>query len=245
MSNIRLVDTETGIVYELSVVDGNLTMDDIGGSGVDAYTVTDELTGIMYKLTVANSKLIMSKGATDDVRSRLIDYLPPFIQKYHEIKAIMNAEQVETDTAWIGTENVLNDQFIQDATQNGVARYEKILGITPKSTYTLDERKFNILAAMNVQLPYTVESLQSSLESLCGADGYTLVFDTDSYHMAVKLALNNANNLEAVKELLCNIIPANIVTDVGLFNQYMVLGGYTHEQLATYTHQGVREEMLS
>ena len=252
MSNIRLVDTETGIVYELSVVDGSLTMGGVvDGSDVSAYaltrelTLTDELTGIMYKLTVANSKLTMSEGGLAYVRSKLIDYLPPFVQKYNEIKTIMDAEQVEFDVAWIDAENVLNDQFVHSATEGGVERYEKILKIKPKSIHTLDERKFNILATMNVQLPYTMESLESSLRSLCGVGGYTLVFDTDNYHMAVKLALNNANNLEAVKELLYNMIPANIATDVNIFNQHAILSGYTHERLSAYTHQGLREEILS
>lgn len=174
----------------------------------------------------------------------LIDYLPSFVQEYKEIKAIMDAEQVSVETAWNDAENVLADQFVQDATENGVKRYEKLLGITPKATYTLDERKFNILARMNEQLPYTMESLNKSLRSLCGEDGYFLKLETDSYEMTVKLALSNENNMEAVKELLYKMVPANIVQHVGMFNTHSILSSFTHEQLAVYTHQQLREEVL-
>lgn len=175
---------------------------------------------------------------------KLIDYLPIFIQNYGEMSTIMNAEQVSVEKAWTGAENVMNDQFVTEATENGVKRWESILGIVPKATYTLEERKFNILARLNEQLPYTMESLKSALSSLCGADGYALKIDPDKYNLIVKLALANENNVKAVVTLLDKMIPASIVKKVMLFNTHSILGGFTHEQLAVYTHKEVREEIL-
>ena len=175
---------------------------------------------------------------------KLIDYLPIFIQNYAEIKAIMDAEQISIESAWIDAENVMNDQFVTEATENGVMRWERILSITPKAVYTLDERKFNILARLNEQLPYTIESLKAALTTLCGSDGYVLKLDTDKYSLLVKLALANENNVEAVVRLLNKIVPANIVKKVMLFNTHTILGEFTHEHLAKYTYKDVREEIL-
>lgn len=175
---------------------------------------------------------------------KLIDYLPPFIQEYKEIKAIMDAEQVSAENVWTDAESVLADQFVQDATENGVARYEKILGITPKGTYTLNERKFNIFARMNEQLPYTLESLESALISLCGEDGYTLKLDTNAYTLTVKLALANEHNVEAVENLLKKMIPANLIRNVRLFNTYTLLADLTYAQLGAYTYKQLREEIV-
>ena len=172
---------------------------------------------------------------------KLIDYLPPFVQEYREIKAIMDAEQISAETTWVDAENVLADQFVQDATENGVIRYERILKIVPKGNYTLDERKFNILARMNEQLPYSVKQLHSSLSSLCGEDGYTLKIDHNNYALTVKLALGNENNAEAVSQLLRKMIPANMMYNVMLFNTHTILNMYTHEQLSIYTQKQVRE----
>lgn len=175
---------------------------------------------------------------------KLIDYLPIFVQDYKEIKAIMDAEQHSVEGTWNDAENVMSDQFILDATENGVKRWESILGITPKITYTLEERKFNILARLNEQLPYTLDSLKRVLTSLCGETGYTLKLNADEYELVVKLALGNENNIEAVNRLLKKMIPANIVTAVDLFNTHIMLASYTHEQLSNYTHKAVREEIL-
>lgn len=175
---------------------------------------------------------------------KLIDYLPPFIQQYKEIKTIMDAEQFTIEVMWNDTENVFADQFVQDATENGVSRYEKILGITPKGTYTLEERKFNILARMNEQLPYTMKQLHNSLASLVGEDGYTLKLDANSYKLTVKLALSNENNIEAVEQLLYKMLPANIKSVVAMFNTHIIVSALTHGQLATYTHKQLREDIL-
>ena len=156
----------------------------------------------------------------------------------------MDAEQFVFEKGWTDAENVFDDQFIQNATENGVKRWEKILGITPKGTYTLDERKFNVLARMNEQLPYTMKQLHSSLTSLCGEEGYSLKLNADAYELTIKLALANENNIEAVEALLYKMLPANIMKNVGMFNTYLIVGGFTHEQLSSYTHKGVREEIL-
>lgn len=175
---------------------------------------------------------------------KLIDYLPTFVGEYKEIKAIMDTEQIVLEKLWEDTENVLSDQFVSSATEKGIARYEKILGITPKGTHTLSERRFDVLARMNEQLPYTMEQLHTSLATLCGKDGYALKLDADKYVLTIKLALGNENNKKTVEELSYKMLPANIVKIIMLFNTYSIVSNMTHEQLAEYTHRGIMEEIL-
>lgn len=173
---------------------------------------------------------------------KMIDYLPMFIQEYAEIKAIIDAEQVEVLKTWTDAEKAMRDQFIYDATENGVKRWETILKIIPKATYTLDDRKFNILARLNEQLPFTMEKLRVILSAMCGKDGYTVTMNSDKYILAVKLSLSNENNVEAVKNLLKRMVPANIVIAVSLFDTHAGLTKFTHEQLALCTHMELRRE---
>ena len=176
---------------------------------------------------------------------KLIDYLPIFVQDYAEIKAIMDTEQVDVGAVWTDAENVMKDQFVADATEYGVKRWESILGIVPKATYTLEERKFNILTRLTEQLPYTTESLSNVLSSLCGDDGYILEINYDTYEVVVKLPLSNINNFDAVKELLEKMIPANMVIHVIVrYNSNEKLYSFTHGELAAYTHKQLREENL-
>lgn len=175
---------------------------------------------------------------------KMLDYLPPFVQNFKEMVAIMNTEQPEFELAWKNAENTLDDQFVTTATINGIKRWEKIYNIVPKGTDTLDERRFVILSKMNEQPPYTMAALENVLTALCGEDGYTLFMNYNEYEMTVKLAVDNEKNFEAVVELLDKILPANIVRKVSLFNTYDMLSEFTHEQLARFTHDELRKSVL-
>lgn len=177
---------------------------------------------------------------------RLIDYLPSFIQEYHEMNKMMEVEQSEVDGLWVACGNALDDMFISYATENGVKRWEKIVGITPKDTDTLDERKFRILTKMNQELPYTIVKLNESLTVLCGKDGFEIELQPSNYHINVKLALSNQNNYQDVVDLLNKMIPANLTKKVQImYNGYKNLTQYTHSELTTYTHEILRNGVFA
>lgn len=152
---------------------------------------------------------------------KLIHYLPPFMQEYTEMQKVMESEQPEIDLLWIATEGVFADQFIQDATENGVSRWESMLGVSPKGTDTLDERKFRILSKLNQELPYTMRKLEQVLTTLCGSDGYSIKLNAAEYEIEIELGLANHNNYDEVKRTLKAMIPANLTQVITLlFNTW-------------------------
>ena len=178
---------------------------------------------------------------------KLIDYLPEFLKSIKEYKAILTdavqPEMVELNAA---IDNAMNDQFIMDATENGVSRWEKMLSIVPRASQSLDDRKFVILTRMNEQLPYTMTSLKKRLESLCGKNGYSVELDADQCLLTVRVALAAQNAFKAVCELLEEVVPANMVIDVSLlYNKNQTLSVYTHGQLSAYTHEELRNEVVN
>lgn len=176
----------------------------------------------------------------------LIDYLPHYMQEYKEIRAIMEAEQPEVDALWSAVDKAFSDQFILDATEYGVKRWESMLGISPKDTDSLNERKFRILTRLNQELPYTMTRLKESLTTLCGADGFSINLQAENRHVEVTLALGNQNNYQDVVNLLTTVLPANPTQYVRvMYNTHGVLAPFTHEQLAAYTHEQLRNEVLS
>lgn len=176
----------------------------------------------------------------------LIDYLPHYMQEYAEIKAIMKAEQPEIDSLWSSVEQALADQFILEASAYGVSRWESMLSISPKDTDTLDERKFRILTRLNQELPYTLTKLKEALTTLCGADGYFIDLQAAEYCITVKLAVGNYSNYQEVADLLAKMIPANLTQFVKvMYNTHDAVGNYRHVDLAAYTHQFIRSEVLN
>ena len=172
----------------------------------------------------------------------LIEYLPEFLRNVREYKAILtDGVEPEIVVLFRAIEDALNNQFIQDADEYGVQRWENILGITYKSDYTLDERKFAILTKINEQLPYTTRSMEKRLESLCGKDNYSVNVDVNNFTVNIGVALTARNSYNDVYAMLEEVVPANMVINLYLiYEQNKNWYGYTHEQLKAYTHNELR-----
>ena len=177
---------------------------------------------------------------------KLIDYLPPFVQNFLEMRHIMSAEQPEVDTLWNSCEDVLNESFIMTASENGLKRWEFITGVTPKDTDTLDERRFRILTKMNQELPYTMTKLQEVLTVICGEGNFFIDLQPNNYHIEIKLALTNSNNYGEVVDVLKKMIPANLTQHVQImYNSNKTFVEFTHAELAAYTHERLRNEVFT
>ena len=173
-------------------------------------------------------------------------YLPPVLQKIDELRAITEiGEQPEVDALRSAIETAQRNLFLQSAEEYGIMRWEKMLGIHPHSTDTLEERRFSVLAQLRDQRPTTYLFLKQQLGALCGEDGYTLKLSTDQYLLTVRLALTAKSNVQAVRRLIEAIKPANIAVDMDLlYNRNNKFEHRTHAQLAAYTHEALRSEVI-
>lgn len=179
------------------------------------------------------------------MRKKLQDYLPPILLKTYEFPLLCETEQPEIDRLHDAADAVLDAQFISTAGEYAISRYEKIFGVVPQDTDTLDERRFKVLTRINTQLPFSVRRLRQQLATLCGEDGYKLEVGGGKYTLTVKVALTAKRNQQAVEELLADIVPANMVCTTSLLcNQHADLTRFTHAQLALLTHFEIREEVL-
>ncbi len=65
------------------------------------------------------------------------------------MQQIAKAEDIEFSKLNISIRKVIRNMFVFTADDTGIRRFEKILGITAKTTQTLDERKLCVIYAMN------------------------------------------------------------------------------------------------
>lgn len=173
----------------------------------------------------------------------IIDYLPDIIKDVTEYQEIANAENPTINTLWENHRKTFNNQFINTLDEQGCARWEKMLDITPKGTATVEDRRLAILARINASLPYTYRQLENFLRNIC-ADDYTLALDNANYKLTVLLNLSRRNQFNEVAHLLSRVIPANIVFEVGLkYNQYETIRPYKYELLSDYTFHEIRAEI--
>ena len=112
---------------------------------------------------------------------KLIDYLPTVLRSVFEFMEITGAQQPEIERAWSALDFVMANQFIDDATEEGVAVWESELGIVSLNIETLENRKKRIKTAWTYGVVYTynwlVDWIKSSYEDnvpLPKLDGYVL-----------------------------------------------------------------------
>lgn len=180
-----------------------------------------------------------------DRNINLINYLPPILQNKMEYIEICKTQNNEFIFLWSKINDALNDQFLSDLTINGVKRWERIMKITPKSSETLEDRRFKIINRYLNKLPYTMTTLKQLLNTLCGENGYKVEYDNLTYTLKIRLELTVKNQLDEVIRNLKYIIPTNIVQDISLlYNQYQTVGKFTYNQLSKFTYAQIREEAI-
>lgn len=166
---------------------------------------------------------------------------PEAVGKIKEIDAIYKMNDIVNPM--VDAENLEKDLFIGTATENGIARREKLYSIIPKDTDTLDDRRYRVLAKENSEIPYTIRSLKRKLETLCGENGVTIELTEEK--ITVKVALAKKGMYEDTAKMLEEIVPLNIIANcLQMYNTYEILKSYTYGQLSNKTYAGLRNEVL-
>ena len=177
---------------------------------------------------------------------KLIDYLPPVLQQTREMQAVMEGEQPAVAGLWDAWKTVLDALFVRYANEQGLARWERMLGIRPRGTDSMEVRRVAVLARLNEQLPFTERTLRLMLDGVCGPGGYTLEVIYREYRVFVRVHLWEKRAMDEAAALLGRVVPANMVIDLGLrYNTHRMLRPRLHRMLRGTTHRALREEVLA
>lgn len=140
----------------------------------------------------------------------LMNHVPFFMKEVKEFQNIVKAENPEFDLLQDVSIDIMNNQFIQDSTEYGVERWEKLLSITPSKNETLDERKRMILTLINNTTPYTVRNLKKMLYNICEED-LIVHYENETFTLTIRFFSDLHGKLEQIQSLLNEIVPANLV----------------------------------
>lgn len=157
-------------------------------------------------------------------RKKLIDYLPPIMQNFKEIKEITNAEQKEVDLIDGEISKVLDNAFIEDCDEYGIKKYEKLVGVTPTAQDTLESRKLRVLIRWNDFIPYSYRVLIQKLNIFCGVNNYDISGDLKNYELFISTHLSIVGQTTELEKMLDKMLPVPIVFT--LFNdlEYELIG---------------------
>ena len=179
--------------------------------------------------------------------NKLIEYLPPYLQRYRELINITEAEYPEVDEVRKSIDLVMNEQFVATLDEYGCERWEAMLKIIIKPTDDLPLRRFRILSKLLSDLPYTERALRNVLTNLCGEKWYSLDIRHNDYYIMIWIEVEQMEQQQIVIDTVKRMIPANLILDVQInFRSHGWIKEHTltHGGLHKYSHRGIRTIVL-
>lgn len=160
-------------------------------------------------------------------RKKLIDYLPPIMQNFKEIKEITKAGQKEVDVLDGEISKVIDNAFIESCDEYGIKKYEKLVGVTPTAQDTLESRKSRVLIRWNNFIPYSYRALIRKLNVFCGVNNYDISGDLKIYELMIVTRLSSFGLSKELETMLNKMLPLNIALSVLNDLEYELVG-YIH-----------------
>lgn len=140
---------------------------------------------------------------------KLIDYLPPVLQSVMEFAAITGAQQPEIEAAWDALNLVMDNQFINTATEAGVTVWEKELNIVPLATDTLEDRKQRLKTAWTYGVVYTYNWLVNWLKTSCGESTHLPTINDYTLRVSLPVSVDYLHILDDMRRY----VAANVLID--------------------------------
>lgn len=140
---------------------------------------------------------------------KLIDYLPPVLQSVMEFAAITGAQQPEIEAAWDALNLVMDNQFIDTATDAGVTVWEKELNIVPLATDTLEDRKQRLKTAWTYGVVYTYNWLVNWLKTSCGESNPLPIINDYTLRVSLPVSVDYLHILDDMRRY----VAANVLID--------------------------------
>ena len=138
-------------------------------------------------------------------------YLPSLYRENKEMEGLMNAEQPIYDEAETDAKFAFSRQFVVTADEKGVEQYEKILGIMPTDTDSLEFRKRRVITRLSTTPPYTLNYLKQQLITIFGAGNFNAWVDYGKRKLYIDSFINNISLFFELETFIAKVKPANMI----------------------------------
>lgn len=128
-----------------------------------------------------------------------------------------DSESLEFDFLARRILKVYADRFILQASEYGISRYEKILGIEPVEE-SLEERRKRVYLLWNKKIRWTHRTLLKWLDAAVGKDNYEVELLYNDYEIIFELKIQKTIfDMPWLEKELRKIIPANLLMSFRLY----------------------------
>lgn len=143
---------------------------------------------------------------------RLKKYLPEFISSIKEFQELDKTCSIEIDELRKKLYQLQQNQFIETANQEGLRRYEQLIGLSSEGDEQL--RRFNILNKYNSTIPFTMVWLKNMLNTTLGKGNFLLDINYRHYTLTISVVASKEHLTSSLYKDLRKKIPCNLVLNI-------------------------------
>lgn len=171
---------------------------------------------------------------------------PEAVINIREIKACIDAGDTIGEILERHLEEIDQDIAIKTSAESGIQHREKILGIQPLDTASLEDRRLEVLLKWWSSPVYTETTLRQKLDATLGKENYILKIDLDRKLLSCQIEVTRKYMSNSVKNLFEQMVPLDYLLEIILrYNQYKKYKPYTYKQLKDKTYYQLRNEEVT
>lgn len=144
------------------------------------------------------------------------DVFPEQLREMPEFRSLERAANRQIKKVDARIDEMRDNILISTARESGIADREKILGIVPLETDTLEERRYRVTLRWYDTYPYTEADLRERLDRLCGKENYRINIDKKNNALACMVPIESQKLVRETWDLLDEILSLNVALQVGM-----------------------------
>ena len=171
------------------------------------------------------------------------DYLPEIFRESREFIRLGEGLWPAVRDVCEAAENAAREGIPETASEEGIRRFEKALGLTPGVEDTLEQRRLRVAGLFTGAPPFSMGWLREKLERAFGPEGYLAEDSAEEHWLRVGADLSWGYRPETLEQELREKIPANLVlrmVGMNLERQQVFAGAFL--QTAAVYHLEVTED---
>ena len=146
----------------------------------------------------------------DNETKTLLEYLPPFLREYYEFKQLCKSGDIEVSSIDKAVDWNFDSAFISDCDATVLSKYERLLGIIPTSSQSIENRRNKVLLQWNTVASMTLPQFISKLQEYCGKDNIYVDTSREQFYQLVLWLNIHKVDIPLIKDFIDTWLPMDM-----------------------------------
>ena len=155
-----------------------------------------------------------------------LDYLPGFLRGIRDFQGLGTGTEPETEWVRNWCRKVQDECGAETAGEEGLSRFERMLGLQDQGTLTLEQRRMRVLGMLRNLPPFSMGWLLEKLLADCGEGNFYATQDTEHFRLQVGVDQKLEGSIASLYHSLRQSIPANMELHMGLLYRTKMPGRF-------------------